>query len=338
MDVKNDLVQKLKALASELGRVPKRDEFVAIYGESPYRRAFGGFTPLLHAAGMKPEKEKPFKFKFYKKSLESFKYTEIELSSLFERFDNPEILKITAQPDTHMKNRDHSAVNAYLEFIEWYRPHVAIIGGDLMDAEGVSHWPSGSLEPKRFIPEVVETREFLDELRRRVGPDCQIIYIEGNHEDWIKQAMVAKMPEFFHGLEELNLLPDLKALLELDDRNIPLIPVNELLKIGKIYLTHGLFAGGSHAKKHLDTIKGNIYYFHTHDVQTAHAPSIHGLIEAASLGCLCRLDAPFLKGKPNNWVHAFGVFEFQKSGNYSFYCPKIFNGQFSFNGQKFGNA
>jgi hypothetical protein len=338
MDAKVALYQKLKALASDLGRVPKRDEFVALYGETQYRKAFGSFTVFLQGAGLKEESkpEKKPKFKFKKSHLESFKINEIDLDSLFEQFGNPEILRITAQPDTHMKNRDHGAVNAYLEFVEWYQPHIAIIGGDLMDADGISHWPSGSLEPKAFIPEVVETRQFLDQLQSKVGPTGQILYIEGNHEDWIRQAMVAKMPEFFYGLAELGLMPDLKALLELDARGIQLFPVNEIVKIGKAHFTHGLYTGPSAPKKHLDTVKGNIYYFHTHDVLTHHQPSISGYIESASLGCLCRLDAPFLKGKPNNWVHAFGVFEFQRNGNYSFYCPKIFNGSFSFNGKRFG--
>lgn len=336
MDAKIELLHKLKALASELGRVPTRDEFRDEHGES-YSKLYGGFTQLLHAAGLEPnKKEKKQKaFKWKRKQIESFKVHELDLAELFEKHGNPEILKLTAQPDTHMKHRDLDAVGAFLNFLDWYRPHVHIIGGDLLDAEGVSHWPSNDLKPRSFVPEVVEARQFLDALKRRLNANSDILYIEGNHEDWIRQAMVAKMPEFFFGLDELGLLPDLKSLLDLDQRQIPLIPVNEILKIGKLHFTHGLFTGPSAPKKHLNLIKGNIYYFHTHDVLTHHEPSMHGMIESASLGCLCRLDAPFLKGRPNNWVHAFGVFEIQRDGTYSFYCPKMFNGQFSFAGKIF---
>ena len=259
----------------------------------------------------------------------------MDLRQLFDRHGNPEILRITAQPDTHMKNRDHRAVAAMLDFVEWFNPHLHIIGGDLLDAEGISHWPQNGLEPRSFIPEVVEAREFLDALKSKTGASGDILYIEGNHEDWIRQAMAQKMPEFFFGLEELGLMPDLSSLLDLESRGIPLIPVNQILKIGKLHFTHGLFTGPSAPKKHLNLIKGNIYYFHTHDVLTHHEPSMNGMIEAASLGCLCRLDAPFLKGRPNNWVHAFGVFEVRQDGSFSFYCPKIFDGQFSFAGKVF---
>jgi len=335
MDAKVALLQKLKALASDLGRVPTRDEFRKEHGEA-YSRHFGGFTPFLHAAGLEPnKKEKPQKFKWKKRQIESFKVHELDLDELFEKHGNPEILRITAQPDTHMKHRDDRAVGAMLSFLDHFRPHLHIIGGDFLDAEGISHWPSNDLKPKSFIPEVMEARKALDALKSKLCASGDLLYIEGNHEDWIRQAMVAKMPEFFFGLDELGLMPDLSSLLDLPARGIPLIPVNEILKIGKLHFTHGLFTGPSAAKKHLNLIKGNIYYFHTHDVLTHHEPTMNGQIEAASLGCLCRLDAPFLKGRPNNWVHAFGVFEVRRDGAFSFYCPKIFNGQFSFGGKVF---
>lgn len=344
MDAKIALVNKLKALASELGRVPKRDEFTAHCGGYEYLKHFGGYTQFLHASGFKgrdlkgakEKPSKPSKFKFVKRHIESFKVNELSLDELFEKHGNPEILRITAQPDTHMRNRDRQAVDAMLSFILDYRPHIHIIGGDLLDADGISHWPSNDLKPKSFIPEVVEARQFLDDLKSKLCRSSDILYIEGNHEDWIRQAMVAKMPEFFFGLDELGLLPDLKSLLDLDARGIALIPVNEFLKIGKLHFTHGLFTGPGAPKKHLNLVKGNIYYFHTHDVLTHHEPSMHGMIESASLGCLCRLDAPFLKGRPNNWVHAFGIFEIRRDGTYSFYCPKIFDGRFSFGGKNYG--
>jgi hypothetical protein len=147
--------------------------------------------------------------------------------------------------------------------------------------------------------------------------------------------MASKMPEFFDGLDELDLMPDLTRLLELDKRNIQLFPVNHFLKIGKAYFTHGLYTGRNHPVAHLTAVKGNIYYGHVHDTASAIQPGIEGLTEAASLGCLCRLDAKFMKGKPTNWVHAFGIFEFFPDGTYTFFCPKIIRGKLSVNGKVF---
>ncbi len=340
VEQKHYVICKLKELATELGRVPMRHELEKLLPRVNIDLLFGTYDGIMLAAGfrelpqIKEKQEKQKKFKYLKSQIESFKVNEIDLPSLFAKFKNPTILKSVAQPDTHMKHRDKAALETMLNFCEWYQPHLWIIGGDLMDCADISHWPIDSLNPRQFIPEVKETREFLDEAKRRC-PNTEFIYICGNHEDWIRQAMVAKMPEFFNGLDELGLSPNLEALLELDKRGIELFPVNELVKIGKAHFTHGLFAGNNHPKKHLDTIKGNIYYFHTHDVLSTHQPSINGFIEAQSLGCLCKLDAPFLRGKPNNWAHAFGNHEFRIDGSYSFHKMLIFNGKLSYAGKTF---
>lgn len=334
MDV-HFVICSFKELAISLGRTPKRDEFVKIIPKSRIDKLFGGYAQLVAACGLVIEKqEAPKKFKFNKQSIESFVINKADIDDLFVRAGNPESLKMIFQPDTHMENRDEAALGVFLKFTEWYQPHIFMIGGDLIDAEGISHWPQKGLKPRRFIPEVLLAREYLSKLKK-ITNSVMYIYLEGNHEDWINQAMSARMPEFFDGLEEIGLMPDLKSLLDLDKFGFNLIPVNELFQIGKANFTHGLYCGNNHPKKHLDVIKGNIYYGHLHDVMATHQPSIGGFLEAASLGCLCKLDAPFLKGKPNNWAHAFGVFEFFKDGSYSFYCPRIFNGKFSFNGKVF---
>ena len=42
-----------------------------------------------------------------------------------------------------------------------------------------------------------------------------------------------------------------------------------------------------------------------------------------------------MKGKPTNWVHAFGVFEFFRDGSYTFICPRIIDGRMSIMGKVF---
>lgn len=336
MSKEHDVLVKLKDLASQLGRMPTRDEYAASYGFD-YRSAFGSFTVALRAAGADgremAKQHKAEKFKFKKTQIESFNVHDINFEDLFTK--GKDVFKIIAQPDTHVHNRDHKAVDVFLKFMEWYKPDGHIIMGDFLDAEGISHWPSNSLKPKRFIPEVIEGRELLKKIVN-ITPSAKLrIFIIGNHCSWLDQALIAKLPELYDGIDELGLMPTIESLLDLEKFGYQTIPLNDLLKVGKAYFTHGLYVGGAHPKKHLDTIKANIYYGHLHDILSTHQPSIHGFIEAASLGCLCRLDAPFMKGKPTNWVHGFGIFEFRRDGSYSFYQVRIFDGVFSFNGKIF---
>lgn len=338
----HDLLVDIKRVSEKVGKPATKHDYVVFgeYSVDTILSVWPTFNDALKAAGQAGQdlakEHKAQKFKYKRSQIESFKINEIDLDDLFQTAGNPDSLKIVVQPDTHVKNRDHAAVKTFLDFLWWYRPHAHIILGDFLDAEGISHWPSDSLQPKRFVPEVLEARELLKEIVLRT-PDCiSRIFIMGNHEDWLRQAITQKMPELFDGLSEIGIELNIKKILALDEFGYDLIELNELLKVGKAYFTHGLYTGSNHAKKHLDVIKGNIYYGHLHDILSTHQPSIHGFIEAVSLGCLCRLDAPFMKGKPTNWIHAFGVFEFFKDGTYSFYLPRIFNGKLSFNGQIFG--
>lgn len=337
------ILKWLREKTIEIGRVPMRHEFQALFPKLNFDVLFGSYDNMLVASGVtqarvdnvKPQNEKPFKYKFITQKIESFSLVSTDLSELFRRAGNPEVLRGVFMPDTHVENRDKAAVSAFIKFLSWYSPDLFCIMGDFLDAEGISHWPSDKLQPRDFMKEVKEGRALLSEIQDSTKNCTSRFFITGNHEDWIRQAMVQKMPQFFNGLDELGLTPDLQKLLELDRFEYNLIPLNQILQIGKANFTHGLYTGNSHAKKHLDTIKGNIYYGHLHDMLETHQPSLNGYIEAASLGCLCRLDAPFMKGKPTNWVHGFGVFEFFPDGTYSRYQVKIFDGKFSFNGKVF---
>lgn len=336
IEVRHYGITALKQLSSSLNRVPRADEFIQRLPRYDYVGIFGSYEGFLMAAGLHVLQNKNTeKFKYKKTLFDSFNISEINLDQLFEECGNPDVIKLIAQPDTHVENRDKIAVNVFLKFIEWYNPHAHIIMGDFIDAEGISHWPPDELKPREFIPEVIEARELIESIISKT-PNAKLrVYLGGNHEDWIRQAMIAKLPTLFNGLKDLGLMPDLEALLDLKKYGYDLIEMNHLFKIGKANFTHGLYTGNGHAKKHLDVIKGNIYYGHLHDVMSYHQPTMNGMIEAASLGCLCRLDAKFTKGKPTNWVHGFGVFEFFRDGTYSFNQIKILNGKFSFNGKIF---
>ena len=344
------VIQKIKELANEYGRRPTCIEFVLNVGSKhSYEKHFGNWTNALIAAGFtpaghidEPKTDKQIKtelkmVKDYiklcskKEQIHGFFVHTLDLQDLFKRAGNPASLKVSAQPDTHVKFMDKPAVNCYLKFLEYYQPDVHIIMGDFLDCEGLSHWPSQDLEPRRIVPEVIEGKKLLEKIVN-LTPKCSTrIFLKGNHSAWIEQAFT-KMPELFDGLAELGIEINLKTMLGLEKLGYELYELNHLVKIGKAHFTHGIYTGNSHAKKHIDVFKGNIFYGHLHDIQSFNQTSLDGPMTAQSLGCLCRLDAKFLKGRPSNWVHAHGVFEVFPDGNFTYYVPNIIRGKMSFNG------
>lgn len=352
-------MQRLKELAKTLGHTPTLIEAESA-GISKHfiAKAFGNFTKALIAAGMSPNssygrtpeiveaqgKKLEKLVRQYealcrkREQIQGFFRTTLDLKELFDRAGNPPVLKLSAEPDTHTKFVDPVAFRSYEKFLAYAKPDVHLIMGDFVDCEGLSHWPANDLEPRRIVPEMIEARKILQRIVDAT-PTCSTrIYLEGNHEKWITTAFT-RMPELFEGLEQLDIDISLKSMLGLSKFGYELIPLNELLQIGKAHFTHGIYTGTHHAKKHLDVFKTSIYYGHLHDRQEHQQTSMEGLMEAASLGCLARLDAKFLKGKPNNWSHAHGWFEFFPDGTYTRFTIPIINGRSSFNGVVFdGNV
>lgn len=346
----HELVVAVKNLALELGRTPTRREFESNVRGGSYQLAkFGSYVVLLKAAGLSSgedrragveaasQRKEAKLLRQYKalcskrEQLQGHFRSTLDLTEMFERAGNPAVLKVSAQPDTHAKFADQAAFKSYLKFLEYWKPDAHLIMGDFVDCEGLSHWPAEDLEPRRIVPEMKIARQMLQQIVDVTPTTTTRIYIEGNHERWIEQAFT-RMPELFDGLAELDIEINLKSLLALNKFGYDLFPLNELVQIGKAHFTHGIYTGSNHAKKHLDAFKTSIYYAHLHDLQEHNQTSIDGHLEAASLMCLCRLDAKFLKGKPNNWVHGHACFEFFPDGSYNWYKIRIFNGRSAYNG------
>ncbi len=321
----------LKSYVSENGKVPTRDEFVeACEVKKNDLSAIGGFSTLVQSAGLNRKDTKEKQFKYFKPKVDSLSISNsvrIDLERLFEIFGNPEFLRALAMPDTHLKNADPYALNCFLEVLFLSKPHILIIMGDFLDAGGISHWPANSLEPQRFVPEGLQGRELIA-LIRMMLPDTEIIYLEGNHEDWINQFLRhGTNPQLFDELYKLGLDITLSKILELEKHKVKLFHMNKLVRIGKLTVTHGLYTGNNHAKKHLEGVKSSILYGHCHDTKAFIETSIEGPVVAQSLGTLARLDPSFLRGLLNNWEHAFGDIYFFRDGSFSHTVPKIKDGK-----------
>jgi hypothetical protein len=334
----HDIVSDIKRVAVHLGKTPTVIEYSTAgkYSERKIRTVFNSWNEAIKAASLTENSNsiQRAKFKYKPTKIHSFNVKEYDLEELFKTSGSPDSLKMISMSDLHYEYRDKAALTCFLKFTEWFKPDIFNIIGDFPECEGASHWPSQTFDAKRLVPEMKGCRELLSYICDIIPKHTKKIYLTGNHEDWISQACI-RVPEMFSGLEDLDMEINLSRLLNLDKFKFDLIPLNHFIKIGKAYFTHGVYHGDNHPKKHLMELKANIYYGHTHDTKSYDSPSLGGVLHAQSIGTLRKLDAPFMKGKPNNWRHAFGVHEFYRDGSYSFICPQINDGKLSLFGQTF---
>ena len=239
------------------------------------------------------------------------------------------IERILILPDVHITQNGYSKAYALArEFTKYYKPHETVLLGDFMECEAVCHWIENKrrlVENKRLLKEYAVANQELDWVQKY---SRRVVYLEGNHENWVEQY-IDKHPEV-EGLLELS------TNLRLGKRGIRFVPLNNLYRKGRIHFLHGVYINKFHALKHLTRYGCCLCYGHTHTAQTAQLNMKMMLpIMAYGLGCLCDHAPAYLKGRPSNWICQLAVMECNtKTGRFNLTPINITDNQFIYNGKE----
>lgn len=171
----------------------------------------------------------------------------------------PEV-RFAAIPDCHIPYHDKKALNCALKVLDWYKPEVVVVLGDFLDMAPVSHWLKNKRKTKEgmsLAKDYAKANEVLDRLLKPWVKE--FTYLEGNHEDWINDAL-EESPEFA-GLIELSVGLRFKER-RAGGLKINQFPYGKCWNLGKLWFTHGTYTGVNHAKKHVDAFERNIVYGH----------------------------------------------------------------------------
>lgn len=216
---------------------------------------------------------------------------------------------------------------AVLKYIDDYKWDEVIILGDFLDFNCISHHNKDL--PRLTHGQSVTSdyragNKILDQLQK-AAEGAKITLLEGNHE-YRYERLTDALP-VFEGLM------DVEDGLRLKERGIKYVRAwskGDVYEIGKANFIHGLYINEFHAKKHVMQFGTNIFYGHTHDVQS-YSQILRGdnkTIVGQSLGCLCVYDLPYMRGRPSKWQQAFGVFHFLPDGFFNYTVTRIFKHRF----------
>ena len=210
---------------------------------------------------------------------------------------------------------DRRAIDVVMQIAKLWNPDVIVLLGDMLD---LAPW---SMKFKR-APDIRQTTQpTIDELYwqlcqlRLVFPLARIVWLEGNHERRIQNALIERIPEAVDlraaGEERPTL--SIPRLLQLDSLNIEYVgpyPQDWWLW-DRIQLAHGQTHGRGVTnklalKKGFSMVKG-----HGHGLETAYrrvdTPQGLKVISVMQPGCLCRIDGavPGVTTRPD-WQHGVG--------------------------------
>lgn len=233
-------------------------------------------------------------------------------------------------PDVHLKEsigKDYAAVKPFIKKI---KPDVIILLGDFMDVNSLSAWDydkKRKMEGRRYKKEIDCAKEELDFLQKYCK---EIIYIEGNHEDRVNRYL-DKNPE----MEGIIEIPE---ELNLKEREIKWVKMNDLYKLSGMYFTHGMYTNKYSAQKHLQVLGCNICFGHQHSTQTAmQNMAMQKPHMSYALGTLGDKKPDYLKNRPGNWISQFGIMYWNtESGNFNLYPINVIKNKFIFEGKEYG--
>jgi predicted phosphodiesterase len=230
--------------------------------------------------------------------------------------------------DQHIPHQDDASNNAVLQFMDDVKPDKFVVLGDFLDLGCISHWNLGrnkTLEMTRLKDDYIKGNVLLDEYDKRLPKECEKHYFKGNHELWIDD-LIEKTPQL-EGLIELD------SQLKLTTRGYKIYPYNEIVPFGKLNLTHGIYAGGNPTKKHLDELKVNIMFGHTHtmELKMASSPARQIAFSGYNVPCLCNMSPDYMKNRPHGWTHGFAIVYLYPTGYFEVNLIRILDGRFIYN-------
>lgn len=228
--------------------------------------------------------------------------------------------------DLHIPYHDVQAISAAIKYGLDNKINTIFINGDLLDFHMLSRFEKNP-KARSVVDEFDTTRELLKRLRD-LFPDANIYWLKGNHDKRYEKWLFAKAPEIFD--DEYY---QLENRLRLNELRITLIDDMQLVKIGKLHVTHGhlllkgVFAPVNAARGVYMQAKTSTIIGHTHSVSEHNEKNLKDeLTTCWSMGCLCELR-PDYNPFANKYAHGFAHIIVENNGDYNVRNMRIVKGK-----------
>lgn len=205
-----------------------------------------------------------------------------------------------------------------------------VLAGDFLDMNSLSSHDKG----RKPLPgvtldwEYTESEILLNDLLDPLSNNIEKIYIWGNHED--------RYHRYMSDIDNSKLGNSLQgpiAGLGLVDKGFDIYEnwKEDYIVLGwHLQVAHGEFFNVHSAKKHIDTYRKSILYYHTHRVQQY----IEGSVGGYNGGSMADFNAPVFgyasRAMKNSWLNGFNAVHVDEQGFYHIQQIVCYNNSFVF--------
>ena len=230
--------------------------------------------------------------------------------------------------DIHVPEQDEISVKSVLSLMDDIKFDGIINLGDYLNLSCISHWNENkhkTLEGKRLKSDYIAGNALLDEFDKRLPKGAEKHFLIGNHEDWMNQ-FIEKYPS-------LDGLFDISSGLKLNERGYKVYPYNDIVRFGRLCITHGIYCGTTPARTHASKLLSNVLVGHTHSPEMCliHSPAKEVSVVGYVNGCLCHMSPDYMKSKPSNWATGVAILYLFPNGWFDVNLIRIVKGRFVYN-------
>ena len=220
-------------------------------------------------------------------------------------------------PDMHVPYHDKRALECAMRVVEYIKPDEVVLLGDGIDCTAwARHAPKMLKQDKcSYIDTDIKPMNLI--LDRLQDSTKKLVYISGNHEDWVEKWAANNTPHGIGSAIVSELAPS--ALLSKKSngrarRRFEWIPYNTYLPHYKVapnlWAVHGWSFAKNAANVHLEKSRTfSVIYGHSHRADYASMLLMEDdtMIEAWSDGCLASLKPAYMMHSPHNWSHGLSI-------------------------------
>lgn len=205
-----------------------------------------------------------------------------------------------------------------------------VLAGDFLDMNSLSSHDKG----RKPLPgvtldwEYAESEVLLSSLLDPLASNIEKVYIFGNHED--------RYHRYMSDIDNSKLGSSLEGPisgLKLVDKGFHIYEnwKEDYITLGHhLQVSHGEFFNVHSAKKHIDTYRKSVLYYHTHRVQQY----IEGAVGGYNGGSMADFNAPVFgyasRAMKNSWLNGFNAVHIDEQGFYHIQQIVCYNNSFVF--------
>ena len=285
--------------------------------ESTWNRYFGTFEEFKRQAGIKLTRHQHALERSIAKhaSIDHYRALNFERAdwgSMYIRENDSRFKTVLVVSDLHDVEIDEFFLRVFLDTAKRLQPDLIVFNGDIFDLPEFGKY---GVDPREW--DVVGRIKFVHERifrpLREVCPDCQIDFIEGNHEARLLRALTDATPALRAVLSDLHGFT-VGKLLGLEEFEINYIAKANLATFTKgefnkqlqnnykIYWDTLMFHHFPHARSW--GLPGANGHLHQHQVWPMFSP-VFGAYEWHQLGCGHKRSASYCEGE--KWHNGFGI-------------------------------